>query len=595
MPVLRLLRFALAPAIAASLISAPAALASAGSIVIDGISAPSAETGLLSVQAEATTPITSLTVDINGTGGLALALTTSDFTQTSGGPTDGIWTVTSPIDPAVLPYGVYQVAVSAADSGGDSISNFAAGTYVYLLHPMVTLRASPASLNYYQQVVTLSGTATVVYPDGSSGPLQNWPVTIFSSSGGSWSSRSDASGAFTLSVDQSALQDTYSASVTGAGMGNANSSSVAVNGQPWPVELTATLSSSYVAYGQPVTLSGVATYEAGGVWLPLHGVTVSVTGAYMSNNPVPGTLHAVTDGNGKYSVRLPATATAMWTATIASTQYLQFVQAQGNIYQPLGNMVTLTVRMPTQIGSDHTTYTPLGDVTISGCLKVPPADNGDNLVPSDMNLSVQYASRPAGPWRTIAYQGATPSQSGCPGGQALSFLAYSGRLSGYYRIHYGGNYLYQPSAGPPAYAATLPTRIKGFSVSPASVNGHGQITFTGTLQQHKSGWQGLGHVVVYLLIRPPGYSGWAGWYRKMKTSASGSFRFSFADPVTASWAVLYAGDSGHLASLSGTIHVVASGTTARLLPGLDHFGQLPIRLAGPELPLPVGVAGWAAP
>src|SRR6185437_9151945 len=127
MPVLRLLRFALPPAIAASLISAPAALASAGSIVIDGISAPSAETGLLSVQAEATTPITSLTVDINGTGGLALALTTSDFTQTSGGPTDGIWTVTSPIDPSVLPYGVYQVAVSAADSGGDSISDFAAG------------------------------------------------------------------------------------------------------------------------------------------------------------------------------------------------------------------------------------------------------------------------------------------------------------------------------------------------------------------------------------------------------------------------------------------------------------------------------------
>src|SRR5215472_363235 len=139
-------------------------------IVIDGAFSPSSDVGLLSIQTEATSPITSLTAHLsNGTS--TLTLTTSDFALTSGGPTDGIWTVISPITQAQLPLGTYQVTVDASDQAGDSVTGVNAGSFAYVVIPTVTLAASRTSLDFAHQSVTLTGSVTGLYPDGSVQPL----------------------------------------------------------------------------------------------------------------------------------------------------------------------------------------------------------------------------------------------------------------------------------------------------------------------------------------------------------------------------------------------------------------------------------------
>jgi hypothetical protein len=559
-----------------SVLPAATAGASTGSIVIDGVSSPSTEDGLLSLQAEATSPITSFTVHLNSASATVLSLPSTDFTLTSGSATDGIWTVTSPITQTQLTLGTYQVTVDAQDSGGDSVTGVPAGSYDYVLYPTVTLSASTTQLSYTQQSTTMSGQVTAVYPDGSVQPLASQLVNLTSYGDLTWTATTNSAGDFSTVITpnlellgtQLPLRDVIGALVEGSTMAQAFSPDVTLDGVVSPVQITTSLSTSYAQFGQPVTFSGTVQYQAGGVWLPLTNTTVDVNGVDVySNESVPGTITATTDGSGDFSVPLPTQPSTTWTATLPQSEYLS--SPGYSLYDPQPNSATLTVQLPTQVTGMRASYDPYGDVEVSSCLGLTAAAGSfpDVTLPDGINLAVQYSAHSGGPWRTISSENDSSISRTCTDAEAVTWLAYSGELSGYYRFSYGGDYMYESSASSPAHAATAATRFSSFNISPRSVSGHGRITVSGVLQQDSKGWHGLGGAEVLILVEPPGYKTFAGYYKKVRTSASGRFSISFADPVSAHWAAYYEGNSTHLASLSKTIYVRGASAAAALRVG----------------------------
>ena len=551
-------------ATAATAAIVPAAEAAGTSqIVIDSVSSPPGEPGLLSVEVEASSPITSLTVNIYS--GTALELTISDFSQPSN-PQDGTWTAQTPITESQLSLGTYQVTVNATDADGTMTGLEAPDPFFFGLYPTVTIAANPTMLSYTEQSVTFTGQVTAYSPQGLPEDVAHQQVLITDSDGGSWPATTDQNGNYSLTVtpnlvDGTGLAASFSASVSsGPAIAQASSSALQLTGDIDPVKITVSVSKSMADYGTRVRFSGVAEYESGGIWFPLASSTIDVTGTdFYSGRSAPQVV-TTTDAGGDFTVVLPAQPTTTWTANPAASQYLTADDSQLG----LPNSATVTVVLPTRSTSLHVAYNPAGQVTASGCLGLGSAVASfrDLTAPADANLYLQYSQTPSGPWRTLGALGDRKAPS-CRGGTGFSGTFGSPALSGHYRVDFTGQLLYQRSVSATQHAATAPTRISSLSVTPRKVSGHGRIQISGQLQQKARSWKGLGRVGVTIYVEPAGGTSWY-WFRHTETSSSGKFRISFADPVSGHWVVGYAGNSSHLESLSHIVYVSASGTSANL-------------------------------
>jgi hypothetical protein len=547
-----------------------AAAATAGTIVIDSISSPPTEPGLLSVQAEAPSPITSLTLQIDSPSGLTIPF--SDLTLTSGSLQDGIWTVQAPITTSALSLGTYPVTVDATDSGGDSLQGSSApNSFFFGRYPALTVGANTTTLSYSQQSVTFGGQVTAYSPAGLLENVPDQQVSITGSDGGSWSATTDQDGTYSVTVTPNlaggtgSLAGSFSASVASSPTTmQASSPGVELTGDVDPVQVNVALSKSLANFGAKVTLSGTAQYQSDGMWLPFANSAVDISGTdYYSGRSVP-TIEATTDSTGSFKVVLPAQPTTTWTANPQPSQYLTPSSSELG----LPNSATLTVVLPTRTTSLHVAYNPAGRITASGCLGLGSAVASfrDLRLPADADLNLQYSQTASGPWRTLGplAGGSAPS---CRGGTGFSGVASPPSLSGHYRVDFTGQLLYQRSVSASQHAATARTRITNFSIKPRAVTGHGRVRVTGRLQQKAGGWKGLGGVLVKIFIKPAGGTTWY-WYRKVHPSRSGQFSISFADPVSGHWAAGYGGNASHLQTTSRILYVAASGTTANLRRGL---------------------------
>jgi len=554
----------------AAAVAPVAAAASAATIVVDSVSSPPGEPGLLSVQAEAPSPITSLTVHIDSTP--ELTVTNLTLTSGSGSAQDGTWTVQTPITQAQLSLGTYQVTVDATDSGGDTVTGLIApDPFFFGLYPAVTIGASATTLSYSQQSVTFGGQVTAYSPAGLLEDVADQQVSITGSDGGSWSASTDQDGNYSVTVTPNlaagsgGLAGSFSASVASSPTTmQASSSDFELTGDVDPVQVTVALSKSVVNFGAQVTLSGTAQYQSDGVWLPFAESTVDISGTdFYSGGSVP-MIAAKTDSTGSFKVVLPAQPTTTWTANPQPNQYL----APGSSELGLPNSATLTVVLPTRTTSLHIAYNPAGQITASGCLGLGSAVASfrDLSLPADADLYLQYSRTSSGPWRTLGSLAGGKAPS-CRGGTGFSGVTSSPALSGHYRVSFTGQLLYQRSVSASQHAATVRTRIIDFSIKPHAVTGHGRIRVSGRLQQKGGGWKGLGGVLVKIYVKPAGGTTWY-WYRRVHPAKSGEFSISFADPVSGHWAAGYGGNASHLQTTSRILYVAASGTTANVRRGL---------------------------
>ena len=551
-----------------------AAAANSSPIVIDSVSSPPGEPGLLSIQAEATSNITTLTVYIDSATGPVLSIPFYDLSLTSGSAQDGTWTVQTPINTSELSLGTYQVSVDATDEAGDSVTAaIAPGSFFFGLYPSVTMAASTTTLSYSEQSVTFAGQVQADSPTGELEGVPDQLVSITDSDGGSWSATTDQDGNYSVPVtpdlvNGTGLDASFSASVAaGPAIAQASSPAVGLTGDVDPVQVSVSLSKTVVDFGTKVTLSGTAQYEADGIWLPFANSTVDISGTdYYSGRSV-ATIAATTDGSGSINdVVLPAQPTTTWTANPPPSQFLT---SSGSAVG-LPNSATLTVVLPTRTTRLHVAYNPVGRITASGCLDLGAAVSSfpDLTAPADTNVSLQYSRTSRGPWRTLGplSGGGAPK---CSGGTGFTGTVGSEALSGHYRVDFTGQLLYQRSVSVADYASTVATRITNFSITPRTVTAHGVIRVSGQLQQKKAGrWKALSGVRLTVYVKPAGSANWYYTTKKLRVSSSGRFSYSYNHPVSGQWAVGYSGNSSHLESLSRILHVSASGSSASLRRGL---------------------------
>jgi hypothetical protein len=557
---------AIAAAASAAVAAVPVA-AAASSITIDSVSSPPGEPGLLSIQVEAPTAVTSLTVYIDSGTTTELTIPFSDLSLTAGSASIGTWTVQTPITEAQLSLGTYQVTADATDAGGDSVTGISApDTFFFGMYPAVTIAASTTTLSYSQQSVTFTGQVTAYSPEGLREGVASQVVTITDSDGGSWPATTDQNGNYSVTATPdlasgTGLAASFTASVSSSPTtAQATSPGLELTGDVDPVQVTVALSKSVADFGTAVTLSGTALQESDGIWLPLANSAIDVTGTdYYSGDSVQA-IPATTDASGNFSLVLPAQPTTTWTANPAPSQYLTVSNSQLG----LPNSATLTVVLPTRTTNLHIAYSPAGQVTASGCLGLGSAVSSfsDLVPPADADVYLQYSRTAGGPWRTLGSlaDGTGPS---CRGSTGFGGVTSPPALTGHYRIDFTGQLLYERSVSTTTYAATVPTRFSSFSITPRAVSGHGRIRISGVLQEKAHGWKALRGALVTLYIEPAGGSTWY-WDKKVHSSSSGKFSVSFADPVSGHWAAGYAGNSGHLQSTSRILYVTASGTTASL-------------------------------
>jgi hypothetical protein len=535
--------------------------------VIDSVSSPPGEPGLLSIQAEAPSDIKALTVYIDAGTIPVLTIPFYDLSLTSGSAKDGIWTVQTPMTTSQLSLGTYQVTVDAIDAGGDSVTGLSApNSFFFGLYPAVTIAASATTLSYFQQSVTFTGQVTADSPDGVSEGVPDQQLSITGSDGGSWSATTNQAGNYSVTVtpdlvNGTGLAGSFSASVTsGPAIAPASSPGLELTGDVDPVRVTVALSKPMADFGTPVKFTGNAMYESGGLWLPLANSAINITGTdyYTGRNVSP--IATTTDATGNFTVALPSRPTTTWGADPPPSQYL--TPSESGLGLP--NSATLTVVLPTRTTSLHVAYNPAGQVTASGCLGLGSAVASfqDLTPPADANIYLQYSRTSHGPWRMLGPLAHSKAPS-CRGGTGFSGTAGSVALSGHYRVDFTGQLLYLRSVSASQHAATVPTRFSSFRVTPRAVSGHGRIRISGQLQQKTRGWRSLGGVTIKIFIEPAGSTTWY-WTRKVHVSSSGRFSISFADPVSGHWAVGYAGNASHLQSTSRIIYVPASGTSANL-------------------------------
>lgn len=538
------------------------ASAATDTITIASASSPPSAVGDLTVVADSTTAITSLSVhllDSAGTDVLDPAMTMSSQTPTSAG-FESTWAVTAPIAegtaPAGLALGNYPISVDAADAG-TTLSDPDAGTLIFKDEPTITLSADHTDVSYDSQTVTISGQVTILAPDGTTTPDANGTVSMASSFGPTATLATDANGQYSDTIKPRGGDWVgISISPTATVASGQAPDEISFTLQPDPVHLTAKLSAQAVTYGAKVTVSGSVGYLPGATASsdkPLTGQPVDV---YSAQNPYTPAARGTTDSAGNFAITLPPSTDTTWTVDAGSSV------VGGNPYLgPATAKLAMSVGVPTVITSFHAKLNQYWQLSFSGCMGLKQAIPNTHGELSGM--TIQYSvGRPTGPWRTLT-RAVKPGNSCGTHGISFHGTATARSNYAYYRAVFPGVKVsgigrLLPATSGKVLAWKYADRITSLSVSPHVVARGHKMTVKGQLQWFSSRWRNYGGQQVLIILRPKGSGTWY-WIVKVKTNSTGHFSATFVDPVTATWSALYEGNARHLATQASQVYVRLKG------------------------------------
>jgi hypothetical protein len=429
---LRRLSIAIVCAATALVLVVPAsAQASPGTVVI--VSAElNVNTGALSVTAQATSPITTISVEFVNQSTNADALTVTTFTPPSD-LTDGTWTAT--VTSAELPLGSYYLTVSAADQDGDSATATNVSSVDWFGTAVPTLTASTNTISYGDAMVTLSGTVSYQSPGGAaSEPDPGVMLKLYSDYGAVVATLGPTAsdGTFSQSValtpgmyfaEPAGLTDTF----VGA------SPEITESATPDPVRMTATETPYKSNYGADITISGTLTYQSGSTWLPLAGQQVTVS------LPLTGG-QATTNAAGVFKFVIKAVQGGQWSAysypDAAESGLLTFPSTMNTGYLKVAELV--------EFHWFRASRRPRQRVLVGGCISA--ANYGLAQGEPGPAVDIQYRTRNSGPWRElgrIALQPGSISNSCNVENADIYFHAALGARArkAYYRAYYPGEWI----------------------------------------------------------------------------------------------------------------------------------------------------------
>ena len=512
-------------------VTAADASSSSGLITVLSAGSPASSVGSLSVELESTTPVVPSSISAQLSAGGSTVLTVSDFTLTAGSNTGGTtttWTVATPITVSQLPLGSYTIGVSASDTGGDTASVSDAGTLAYLIQPTITLAASPPTVSY-GQTLTFSGTVMGLYPDGSTQPVVDQPVTI---SANVAAPTTDGSGHFTVSVQAGPATifdaTSFDAEIDTATVAKAFSNSAGITIVQDPVRFTTQLSSDAVSYGTSVTVNGQISFESGSTWLPFTGAPISIVNSYWGPKGLPNPDYmiednAVADASGDFSVALPVTGPERYLVQPTYDGGGTWFSTNPTVYLPL------SVVLPDGLSHVTASLSPAGGVSLSACLDVDtPADakyvNPISVIPDVPDVQFQYASSAGGPWTTLVSAPSPSNGSDCTvtNTELVNEAAKAPGTSDYYRAVTNGSVNFQPATSSVVHASIDPTRFESFTAAPSRPKAGRPVTVAGLLQRRASGWHSLARQKVQVIFRAKGSKTWT-VLRTLTTRANGRF------------------------------------------------------------------------
>jgi hypothetical protein len=513
---------------------------------------------ILSVTADSTTPLTSMTVHLLGATSdqdvLDLAMSAP-----ANPPASGPSTWTSPLVSQAggsynLQLGTYNVAADAADQGGASVSYQPAGTFAF--QDTVSITPNPADLliTHDNPTPTISGTVSTLAPGATTAQpyadeqimledsvLGDVPLTTNPTTGAySYTFAHPQPGEIFGVVVQPTSSLAGGATVTGQ-----------FDAQTDPVALSAGLSATTVTYGGKVTVGGTLTYQPGASYEPLSHQTVRIYNGPGTTTPV---ATVTTSATGTFTATLPKEATSVrWVVQAggpAASQYL----GSASLTLPM------KVNLPTAVSGFGVALSVTGQLSFRGCLTLTAGVPGG--VPSLSGLAMQYSAGSKGPWRSL---GSLPKQTAARCGNGG--WKFSGTLGAklnyaYYRAWYPGTTAagtgYLAAASGSVLQWKYEDRITGFSVSAKTVHTGGLLTVDGQLQYYSGKWLDYANQPVYIILRAPGRC--ANWCYLVvpSTNSGGRFSVTFADPQTATWSALFLGNSTHLATQAATSYVTVS-------------------------------------
>lgn len=525
---------------------------------------PTAHVGDLTVVLGSSATITGVTAHliVAGTGNDVLDQVLSETASAPIGSsqTQSTWSVPTAITEAELPLDTYSINVDVTFADQTTQSATDIGTLSFLNEPVLTLTADHTKVGYdYSPTVNLSGTASILAPDGTTTPYATSPLLLSTSWGTNQELTTDANGNFTgqVSATGSGFVDVTMAATNGQAAGSAVVNLTMVTD---PIRLSARLSVNPVSYGDSDTVTGTLSYlpfDTGTAYKPLAGQSVFV-GIITTGGEFLTTATGTTNAQGGFSIKVPTKGYGSTPWTVAAGRSvapndLQFGPAEVNL--------KMTVKIATEITNFHLKLNQYWGLSFSGCLN--PPEKAPVTVDA-AGLVLQYSSGgPKGPWRTLAKN--IPSDSRCGNGGAwFASTAAAPENYAYYRIYFPGNDLTGTdllgSSSQSVLAWKYADRITGFSVSPHVVANNGQLTVRGQLQFYSDyKWRDYANQTIYVIFRQKGSSTWY-WIVKAKTNSSGHFSATFKDSVgSATWSAEFEGNSSHLSTAPPGVYVRVSG------------------------------------
>lgn len=488
--------------------------------------------------------------------------TTTDYPLTmqyaSGAPDAQIWTGTIP--QTDLPPDTYTVTVDAADSTESDPGLAAPNPIAILYTPTVTVQASPSALSYGDTSTTLSGQVTGVVagaPGATPADLSGVSVLLFDANAGTETqfATTQSDGTYSGQVQLTNLLDQYSVVVDSGPTMNSGGSGplpITINSDATRfVSAQVTPTDFVYGSGQPATLSGTLQYNnASTGWQPLPDVTVvAVAGQDVKN--------LTTDAQGQFT----------WSYSPDSDGTSWNIEAGGgNLFGVSQQSGTIHVAVPVQFTSFSASLNSFAQLKVKACAHV--TAPGFNMPGS--RLTVQYSTKPTGPWSTLGTIAMTTSGINVPSSCSSGADGYFHRTlnaklaNAYYRAYLPATVNNQAVASSPLHRWKYVTRIISMKVSPTVVHRGGKLTVSGRLQQFNGKWRSFSRQQILIILKPRGSKKWF-WIKKVRTSSTGHFTSTFVDPVTAYWSADYEGNATHFASGGSVHHVTVESVVSSTL------------------------------
>ena len=535
----------------------PAAAAAGGQISLLS-SGTTADPYVMSVQVNDGNELrlTSMTVHIYS--GTTDVYDVTDMAYSSGPASDQVWTAVSPIPQADLPVGSYTTKVDATDAD-ETDSGLTTGQQFSVAYTVtLTGAATPQTVSYGDSTITMSGQVTGVVafsPYTTPVGLAGVTITLADSYGNPMqtvaTTRSDGSYSAQVTLP---IPPNLSCGGTCTYYLTAVASSTQNGAEITPPITWARVATRLVSvkvspedfiYGsnQQATMTGTAEYDnAATGWQPLANFSVLYVTAGQTLVPV------TTDSHGQFTWTYPPSDGTDWSVSVVPGDLLYTSTASGSIH----------IAVPVKFAHFSASLSPFAVLTVQACLRIGVAAGH---APPTKPLVVQYAARPAGPWKSLGHITYRNVAGLCGVGEA----AFQGQLrvalaSAYYRAVSPATPDYQAATSNAVRRWKYLTRIISVHVSPVIVRRGGKITVSGRLQTDNGTWRNFAHQQVLIILKPKGSKVWY-WIVKVRTNSSGHFTSTFKDPTTAHWSAQYNGNAAHFASI-GSVHYVRVSAAA---------------------------------